>query len=82
MTAAPWELAVRFDKWINYLLDGDPTETLSSRAWRMEQKRQPYWGWTRRAIDALFFWERGHCLTAFNTWTAEASGQLLKAQHG
>lgn len=45
----------------NALLGGSSTETLSSRAHRMREKGQPVWGWTADAIDALFFWQPGHC---------------------
>ena len=44
---------------------GHPDETLSSRAWRAEQSGQRYWGWTRRFIDLLFFWQPGHCRAAY-----------------
>jgi hypothetical protein len=33
--------------------------TLSATAWRV--RAQPFWGWTHRAIDALFFWQPNHC---------------------
>ena len=49
-------LAIGIDQLANTGLAGHPDETLSSRAWRAEQSGQRYWGWTRRAIDLLFFW--------------------------
>jgi len=52
-------IAIALDQLANALLAGDPDETLSSRAWRAEQKGQRYWGWTRRAIDLLFSGRRG-----------------------
>lgn len=61
----PLNLLIALDQLANAVLAGDPDETLSSRAWRAEQSGQRYWGWTRRAIDALFFWQRGHCRTAY-----------------
>lgn len=60
-------LAISLDQLANALLAGDPDETLSSRAWRAEQSGQRYWGWTRRAIDALFWWQRGHCQAAYES---------------
>jgi len=57
-------LGIAIDQLANAALAGDPDETLSSRAWRAEQKGQRYWGWTRRAIDLLFFWQAGHCQSA------------------
>ena len=52
---------------VNALLRGDPDETLSSRAYRMHLKGQPYWGWLANVIDALFFWQRAprHCERAY-----------------
>lgn len=58
-------LAIALDQLANAVLAGDPDETLSSRAWRAEQSGQRYWGWTRRAIDMLFFWQDGHCQAAY-----------------
>lgn len=49
------------DRAINVLIGGSFNETLSSRAHRMDVKDQPYWGWTASAINALFFWQPGHC---------------------
>lgn len=61
----PLNLMIALDQFANALLAGDPDETLSSRAWRAEQSGQRYWGWTRRAIDMLFFWQDGHCRAAY-----------------
>lgn len=55
---------VWLDCGINVLLAGSPYETLSSRAHRMREKGQPYWGWTAGMIDALALAlarERDHC---------------------
>lgn len=49
------------DRVVNVLLGGVYSETLSARAWRMDVKDHPYWGWTARAIDLLFFWQPDHC---------------------
>ena len=57
------------------MLAGHPDETLSSRAWRAEQSGQRYWGWTRRAIDLLFFWQPGHCQAAYES-------ELRRTQRG
>ena len=56
---------VALDQLVNAVLNGQPDETLSSRAWRTEAKAQPYWSWTRRAIDALFFFQPNHCETSY-----------------
>lgn len=59
---------VRIDKKINWMLGGDINETLSSRAYRMDQKDQPVWGWTRAFIDWLFYWEENHCQRAYESY--------------
>jgi len=56
---------IAIDQLLNALIGGFPDETLSSYAWRMDQKQQRYWGWTRRAIDTLFFWQGGHCRLSY-----------------
>ena len=60
-------IAIAIDQLANAVLRGDPDETLSSRAYRMHMKGQPYWGWLANAIDALFFWQRAprHCERAY-----------------
>lgn len=58
-------IAIGLDQLANAVLAGHPDETLSSRAYRAEQSGQRYWGWTRRAIDLLFFWQPGHCMAAY-----------------
>lgn len=42
------------------LLGGYPDETLSSYAWRLERQGKPF-GFMRKVIDALFFWQDNHC---------------------
>ena len=63
---------VAADQLANTLLQGSASETLSSRAWRMSVKQQPYWGWTQKAIDAIFFWQPNHCQTSFNNERSNA----------
>ena len=58
-------IAIGLDQLANAVLAGHPDETLSSRAYRAEQSGQRYWGWTRRAIDLLFFWQPCHCRAAY-----------------
>lgn len=60
------QILVAIDQLINALLQGHCDETLSSRAWRMAVKRQPYWWWLQRFIDGLFFWQDGHCRNSYN----------------
>ena len=63
---------VALDQLVNAALNGQPDETLSSRAWRTEQKSQPYWSWTRRVIDALFFFQPNHCQLSYNNEKSRA----------
>ena len=58
-------LAIAADQALNALLAGNPDETLSSRAYRAKRAGHKYWGWTAKAIDALFFWQPGHCRLAY-----------------
>lgn len=57
------------DQLANTLLGGWADESLSSRAYRAHRDGTR-WGWLRRVIDALFFWEADHChqsyLSEFN----------------
>ena len=58
-------LLIALDQLANAFLRGDPDETLSSRAHRMRMKGQPVWGWTARAIDMLFWFDKDHCRTCW-----------------
>lgn len=60
-------LLIAIDQLVNALLCGQPDETLSSRAHRMRVKGHRYWGWTARAIDTVFFWDRDHCRKAYES---------------
>lgn len=57
------QLAIAFDQVLNALLAGWADETLSSRAWRCRDRRK--WQIIYRAIDAIFFWQKGHCKNAY-----------------
>ena len=71
-------LLISLDQLANALLRGSPDETLSSRAWRMEQKGQPYWKWTRRAIDLLFWFDKDHCRNSYLNELCLHNGQDSK----
>lgn len=64
---------IAIDQLANAIVRGDPDETLSSRAYRMHRKGQPYWGWTMHFINGLFF-DRNHCLKA---WESEHKERKL-----
>lgn len=54
-------LLLAFDHFCNALLNGSRYESLSSRAYRMEQKGQPYWRGLAACINCIFFWQNNHC---------------------
>ena len=56
-------ILIGFDQFLNTLFMGWPDETLSSRCWRWEQAGIRTW--PRKLGDALFFWEPGHCRSAY-----------------
>ena len=58
-------IAIAINQLVNTLLGGWPDETLSSRAHRMRVKGQPCWGWTAKAINLLFFFQKDHCRLAY-----------------
>lgn len=55
---------VGVDEFLNTILGGESDETLSSRCHRMDGK-QRYLGFLRVWIDAIFFWDPGHCLSSY-----------------
>ena len=59
------QLFISVDQVLNALLLGFADETLSSRAHRMREKRQPYFWWLATVIDFLFFWQDDHCKAAY-----------------
>jgi hypothetical protein len=69
---------VSFDYFCNCILRGLPHETLSSRAYRMEQKNQPYWKGLARCINLLFFWQANHCRGAYHADRARAPLPLVE----
>lgn len=56
-------LLIAIDQLITALLGGWPDESLSSYAWRLERQGK-FFGFTRRWIDAVFFWDPKHCYKA------------------
>ena len=59
------KIAIAFDQLINALLGGWPDESLSARCWRWHRdgKRE----WPRRAVNALFCWQKDHCHAAYKS---------------
>lgn len=56
---------IAFNQLINaWVFNGWADETMSSRAYRLEQANKP-WKVIRIVIDAIFFWQTEHCKTAY-----------------
>jgi len=54
-----------------FITGGSFRNTLSAQAWYHRQHR--WWGWTYRAINALFFLQDNHCKQAADTETRHGS---------
>ena len=54
------QVGIAIDQLINTLLAGHADETLSARAWRMQNKKCR-WKIACQLIDGLFFWQDNHC---------------------
>ena len=59
------QLLIAIDQLANALVGGYADETLSARAHRIAEEGGP--AWPQRTINALFFWERQHCLKAYQS---------------
>lgn len=56
---------IALDQLLNTLICcGWADETMSSVAWRMEREGRPF-GFMRRVIDALFWFDKNHCENSF-----------------
>lgn len=60
-----FNVLVAFDQLINTLLGGWADETLSCRAHRAYTDNKPF-KFFRNIINALFWWQSDHCLSAYN----------------
>ena len=60
-----FQVVVAIDQLANTLLGGMADETLSARAWRhhLDGSRD----WPYKLIDTLFFWQKDHCHTAYES---------------
>jgi hypothetical protein len=56
---------------LNVLVGESWRHTLSSTAWRKREHK--WWGWTHKAINALFFWQANHCRGAWRQETIHGS---------
>lgn len=55
---------IGFDQFVNTIMAGHPDETISSRAWRCKDSSK-FWGFMRKLIDWLFFFQKEHCYNAY-----------------
>lgn len=63
------------DQLINVVVcNGQPDETMSSAAYRMERDGR-FWGFMRPVIDRLFWFQPNHCHCAYQA-------ELLRQQYG
>ena len=66
-----FQILVAVDQLINALLCGYADETLSARAYRHAEIKKDRC-WPMRLIDALFFWQDGHCKQAYESEVTRA----------
>lgn len=59
------QVLIAIDQLANALIGGYADETLSARAHRVAEEGGP--AWPQCLINTLFFWERSHCLKAYNS---------------
>lgn len=57
-----------------FLPNHQPDETISSRCWRWQVEGKL--SWPRRLVDALFWWDKDHCRTSYES---ELAGNHLPA---
>lgn len=61
-------LFIAFDQFVSVLVTlggAYPDETISSYAYRLDQKRKPWGRILRPTIDWLWFWQDDHCRQAY-----------------
>lgn len=66
-----FQVMVAVDQLVNTLLGGWADETLSARAYRHAEIKKDR-RWPMRLIDALFFWQEGHCKQAYESELSRA----------
>lgn len=65
-----YHIVIALDQLANALLRGASDETLSSRAYRgavLANKPKKRWRVIYRTIEGIFFWEKAHCKTAYES---------------
>lgn len=59
---------VRIATWLSQganviVFNGEPDLTVSARCHVLQHRK--WWGWGRRVINTLFFWQEDHCRESF-----------------
>ena len=60
----PHKIALALDQLLNAILGGYPDESLSARAFRWDRDGRRRW--PKKVINAMFFWQRDHCRSAWH----------------
>ena len=60
-----FQVLLSLDQLFNTILGGMADESLSSRAWRMENKNKKIGKILRPVIDGIIFWDEDHCYNSF-----------------
>jgi hypothetical protein len=60
------QILIALDQLVNAILGGWADETLSSHSYRLDQAGKP-WGFLRKGIDLLFFFDKDHCKGAYES---------------
>ena len=60
------QIPIAIDQLVNALFGGWADETISSVAWRKRGKGKG-WEAMQLVIDRLFFWQKNHCKTAYES---------------
>lgn len=71
---------VVLDRAVNKLLGGSFYQTLSARAFITAESDQPYWSWTEKFINFLFFWEKDHCRSQWEREQINPLGPLTEPE--
>ena len=60
------QLLLWLDHGANVLLGGYADETISARSWRLKDKSK-FWGTLRKVVDTLFWFDKDHCRTSYES---------------
>lgn len=58
------QVMIAIGQLVNTVFSGFADETLSSRAYRRQDKSK-FWKYGRVFIDSIFFWQKDHCHKAY-----------------